>query len=84
MSPFYLSFKSPSFLDKKFSDARKRKTGRMNPTPTFEIAALSSKAITGGWIPASAGMTQRGTEIVASFRNDRGGKEITVSLHSSQ
>ena len=75
MSPFCLNFKSPAFLEEKFSVVRKRKTGRMNPTPTFEITALSSKAITGGWIPASAGMTQRGTEIAASFRNDRGSND---------
>ena len=60
-------WKSPAFLDKKFSVVRKRKTGRMNPTPTFEITALSSKAITGGWIPASAGTTQRGAEIASSL-----------------
>jgi len=41
---YYISFKSPSFFGRKFSDIRKRKTGRMNPTPTFEMAALSSKS----------------------------------------
>ena len=75
MSPFYLNFKSPAFLEEKFSVVRKRKTGRMNPTPTFEIAVLSSKAMTERWIPASAGTTQRGTEIAASFRNNRGSND---------
>jgi hypothetical protein len=46
---YYINIKSPSFLDKKFLVTgyrfTEKKTGRMNPTPTFEIATLYSKAM---------------------------------------